>query len=88
MCPWWMVLIIIFVSIAVGNEIGRRRRRNTVDGVIFWNEHGVNLKLGISIRELALERDYVILQVIPNREIRDDIREMNDDSNRTIEGGQ
>lgn len=88
MCPWWILPIAILISVAFGIWIGKHRRRNTVDGIIFWNEKGINMKLDISIRELALERDYVILQVIPNREIRDDIREMNDDSNRTIEGGQ
>lgn len=85
---WAIVGALMVILFKLGQLIERKKRSNSVDGIIFWNEHGVNMKLAISIRELALERDFVVLQVIPNKEVRDDIREMSDDSNRTIEGGQ
>ena len=83
MIPWWAILILVIVAIYFGFQFGRRRRKSTIDGMIFWDERGINIKLGLSIQELALDRDYVILKVLPNNEVKDEIREISDGSNRT-----
>lgn len=87
----WLAAIITFVMFVIGVEVGKKcTKPRNVDGLIFWNEKGINLHLGISISELAMERDYVVLQVLPNNDVRDDIlpnREMDDDSNRVQKGG-
>ena len=86
----WIIFLIMVGLFLCGFALGKtytesKSDKYGTDGEIYWDERGINMKLDISIAEIAAVKDYVVFKVVHNKDILQGLRTIDKESNRIEE---